>query len=165
MTLFTVQIITPQTQVRLNFGIPNSINKMKAIVHSEIQNVIPLKNFKEYMAAERTELALETTQLAWIRTVLTFMVLGLTISKGMEALYNAKVITGKGLIENTNIAGIFLIITGTVMLTATTFYFIIRRRQLAKIRGSFSFKMIPTILTSISTIFVGAGLSYLLIVS
>lgn len=138
---------------------------MKAVVHSNLQKVIPLKNIREYLAAERTELALEATQLAWIRTVLAFMATGLIISKGIEALHDARIITGKALIENANITGIFLTITGTVMLTVTTFYFILRRRQLAKIRGSFSFKMIPTLLTSLCTICAGAGLSYLLIIS
>ena len=138
---------------------------MKAVVHSNLQKVIPLKNIREYLAAERTELALESTQLAWIRTVLTFMATGLAISKGVEALHESRIISGKALIENANIAGIFLTITGTVMLMVTTFYFILRRRQLAKIRGSFSFKMIPTLLTSLCTIGAGVGLSYLLIIS
>jgi len=138
---------------------------MKTIIHSTSQNVIPLRTLREYLAAERTELVLETTQLAWIRTVLTFIATGFAISKGVEAMSKAGVITGQALITNANVTGIILTITGTVMLTATTFYFIVRRRQLAKIRGTFLYKIIPILLTSICTILLGLGLSYLLIVT
>lgn len=138
---------------------------MKTIIHSTSQNVIPLRTLREYLAAERTELVLETTQLAWIRTVLTFIATGFAISKGVEAMSKAGVITGQSLITNANVTGIILTITGTVMLTATTFYFIVRRRQLAKIRGTFLYKIIPILLTSICTILLGLGLSYLLIVT
>lgn len=138
---------------------------MKTIIHSTSQNVIPLRTLREYLAAERTELVLETTQLAWIRTVLTFIATGFAISKGVEAMSKTGVITGQSLITNANVTGIILTITGTVMLTATTFYFIVRRRQLAKIRGTFLYKIIPILLTSICTILLGLGLSYLLIVT
>ena len=138
---------------------------MKTIIHSTSQNVIPLRTLREYLAAERTELVLETTQLAWIRTVLTFIATGFAKSKGVEAMSKAGVITGQSLITNANVTGIILTITGTVMLTATTFYFIVRRRQLAKIRGTFLYKIIPILLTSICTILLGLGLSYLLIVT
>jgi len=138
---------------------------MKTIINSDTQNVIPLRSLREYLAAERTELVLETTQLAWVRTVLTFIAVGFTVSKGAEAMGRAGFITGQSLISNANIAGIILTITGTVMLTATTFYFIARRRQLAKIRGTYLYKIIPILLTSACTILVGLGLSYMLIVS
>ena len=138
---------------------------MKTIIHSTSQNVIPLRTLREYLAAERTELVLETTQLAWIRTVLTFIATGFAISKGVEAMSKAGVITGQSLITNANVTGIILTITGTVMLTATTFYFIVRRRQLAKKKETFLYKIIPILLTSICTILLGLGLSYLLIVT
>lgn len=134
-------------------------------IRSHIENVIPLKNIREYLATERTELALENTMLAWIRTTLTFMAVGLLISKGIEALSDASVITGKELIKHANITGIFLSITSTIMLTVTTFYFIARRRQLARIRNSFLYKMLPTLLTALCAIIVGIGITYLLIVS
>ena len=138
---------------------------MKPIFTNTRTNVVPLKNIREYLAAERTELALETTQLSWIRTVLTFMATGLAISKGIEALHSARVISGKALINHANFVGIFLTVAATVMLIVATFYFISRRRQLARIRGEFVFKAIPTFLISICTIILGLGLSYLLIIS
>jgi uncharacterized membrane protein YidH (DUF202 family) len=132
-------------------------------IFTNTHNIVPLKNIREHLAAERTELALESTQLAWIRTVLTFMATGMAISKGVEALHNAKVISGKNLTIHANFAGIFLTIAGTVMLIVATFYFLLRRKQLAKIRGEFAFKMVPALLISICTILIGLGLSYLLI--
>lgn len=134
-------------------------------IRSHIENLIPLRNMKEYLATERTELALENTMLAWIRTALLFILAGLLISKGIEALNKMHIISGKELIEHANITGIILSITATVMLAVSTFYFVARRKQLAKIRNSFFYKMLPTLFTALCTIFAGIGISYLLIVS
>lgn len=133
-------------------------------IHSNFQ-IVPLKTLRDFLAAERTDLALETTQLAWIRTVLTIMIIGIAISKGSDMLLTKKVVDHQAVISNANITGIALTISGTVMLTVITFYFIVRRRQLARTRGIYSFGLIPVLLISIFIILAGVGLSYLLIVS
>ena len=102
-------------------------------IHSNFHQIVPLRKFRDYLAAERTDLALETTQLAWIRTTLTMISIGIAISKGAELLYNSKAIT-EDIIANADIMGIVLAIAGTVLLTVITFYFLLRRRQLAKTR-------------------------------
>lgn len=133
-------------------------------VHSNFHQMVPLRKFRDYLAAERTDLALETTQLAWIRTTLTMIGIGIAISKGSEALYNAKVLQEDTLVQ-ADIMGIVLTIAGTVILTVITFYFLLRRRQLAKTRDAYSYGIIPILLISVFTILTGVGLSYLLIIS
>lgn len=139
------------------------ITTMKKI-HSNFHQIAPVRKFRDYLAAERTDLAIETTQLAWIRTTLTMMGIGIAISKGSEALYNAKIIT-EDIIAHTDIMGIVMTIVGTVLLTVITFYFLIRRRQLAKTREAYSYGIIPILMISVFTILAGVGLSYLLIIS
>lgn len=134
-------------------------------IHSNFHQIVPLKKFRDYLAAERTDLALETTQLAWIRTTITIMAIGIAISKGSETLFNTQVIKKEAIVTNANITGISLTIAATIMLTVITFYFIIRRRQLARTRGAYSFGLIPVLLISIFIILAGIGLSYLLITS
>lgn len=133
-------------------------------IHSNFHQMVPIRKFRDYLAAERTDLALETTQLAWIRTTLTMIGIGIAISKGSDALYNSKVISEK-IATDADIMGIILTIAGTVILTVITFYFLIRRRQLAKTTESYSYGMIPILLISAFTILAGVGLSYLLIIS
>lgn len=139
------------------------ITPMKKI-HSNFHQIVPIRKFRDYLAAERTDLALEATQLAWIRTTLTMIGIGIAISKGSDALYNNKVISEK-ITTDADMMGITLTIAGTVILTVITFYFLIRRRQLAKTTDSYSYGMIPILLISVFTILAGVGLSYLLIIS
>lgn len=139
------------------------VTTMKKI-HSNFHQIVPLRKFRDYLAAERTDLALESAQLAWIRTTLTMTGMGIAISKGSEALYINKLIA-EDIAADADIMGIVLTITGTVILTVITFYFLLRRRQLAKTRDSYSYGMIPILLISIFTILAGMGLSYLLIIS
>ena len=139
------------------------VTTMKKI-HSNFHQIVPIKKFRDYLAAERTDLALESTQLAWIRTTLTMIGVGIAISKGSEALYTNKLIA-EDVLASADMMGIVLTIAGTVMLTVITFYFLIRRRQLAKTTESYSYGMIPILLISLFTILAGMGLSYLLIIS
>jgi uncharacterized membrane protein YidH (DUF202 family) len=139
------------------------ITPMKKI-HSNFHQIVPIQKFRDYLAAERTDLALEATQLAWIRTTLTMVGIGIAISKGSDALYSSKIISEK-IATDADMLGIILTIAGTVILTVITFYFLIRRRQLAKTTESHSYGMIPILLISVFTILAGVGLSYLLIIS
>lgn len=133
-------------------------------IHSNFHQIAPVRKFRDYLAAERTDLALETTQLAWIRTTLTMMGIGIAISKGAEALFKAKIVKQE-ITMHTDVMGIVMTIVGTVLLTVITFYFLLRRRQLAKTRDAYAYGIIPILLISVFTILAGVGLSYLLIIS
>ncbi|MHA3786866.1 YidH family protein [Flavobacterium hauense] len=133
-------------------------------IHSNFHQILPVRKFRDYLAAERTDLALETTQLAWIRTTLAMIAIGTVINKGSDALYKAKVIEEEITVQS-DILGIILAMAGTVLLTVITFYFLIRRRQLSQLREGNPYAIIPVLLISVFTILAGVGLSYLLIIS
>jgi len=50
------------------------------------------------LAVERTELAWERTQLAWTRTTLTFIVSGIALDKGIEAIHRNRLESGNALV-------------------------------------------------------------------
>jgi uncharacterized membrane protein YidH (DUF202 family) len=133
-------------------------------IHSNFHQIIPIRKFRDYLAAERTDLALEITQLAWIRTTLALLAVGIAISKGAEALYNAKMISEEIIVQS-DLMGVIMTIAATVLLTVITFYFLIRRQQLARTREAYPYGIIPILLISVFTILIGVGLTYLLIIS
>jgi uncharacterized membrane protein YidH (DUF202 family) len=116
-----------------------------------------------YLAVTRTELSLERTQLAWIRTIMALMGTGIAISKGLEALQKARIVSGVALIRHGNLSAIVLTIAGTTLLIAITVIFISRGRQLAIMKQQ-SYRLItPAFLVSLVTIFLGTAIGYLLI--
>jgi uncharacterized membrane protein YidH (DUF202 family) len=116
-----------------------------------------------YLAVTRTELSLERTQLAWIRTIMALMGTGIAISKGLEALQKARIVSGVALIRHGNLSAIVLTIAGTILLIAITVIFISRGKQLAFMKQQ-SYRLInPAFLVSMVTIFLGTAIGYLLI--
>ncbi|RDI10241.1 DUF202 domain-containing protein [Flavobacterium sp. AG291] len=133
-------------------------------IHSSFHQIVPVRKFRDYLTAEQTDLALETTHLAWVRTTLVMILAGLCISKGPQILSEAKLLTQE-IIAESNIMGIVLVVTGTVLLTVITFYFLLRRKQLSSVSKINSYTLIPMLLISAFTVLVGTGISYLLIVT
>jgi len=78
------------------------------------------------LAVESTELALERTQLSWIRTTLALYGSGIGLNKGIEAMHNARIVSGNALFENAYVTGITLSIASTVLMVVNTWFYIHR---------------------------------------
>lgn len=117
------------------------------------------------LAVERTELALDRTQLAWIRTVLGFLGSGIALDKGIDAIHKSRVESGDALIQNAHFIGLSLSVSGTVMMIITTWYFIYRSNQLAKMKGGKPYKLHPGAFASCLIILLGLTISFLLWIS
>jgi uncharacterized membrane protein YidH (DUF202 family) len=101
------------------------------------------------LAVERTALALERTQLAWVRTVMGFITAGIAIDKGLEALHEARLITGTAWSTNGHFSGELLTVSATALMIFTTVNYIRRTRQLNKMRGIINRFPPPTTILSI----------------
>ena len=82
------------------------------------------------LAVERTMLALEHTQLAWIRTIIGLLTAGVAIDRGAAALHEARVLAGTAWVMNGHAAGLTLAISGLILIILTTLYYRIRQREL-----------------------------------
>jgi uncharacterized membrane protein YidH (DUF202 family) len=87
------------------------------------------------LAVQRTELALDRTQLSWTRTVITFIVAGVGLDKGLQALHEARLLAGEAWVRNGHVTGLTLIGGGTVLLIVVTLDYWQRKRALARMKG------------------------------
>jgi uncharacterized membrane protein YidH (DUF202 family) len=117
------------------------------------------------LAVERTELALDRTQLAWIRTVLGFLGSGIALDKGIDAVHKSRIESGDALIQNAHFIGLSLSVSGTIMMMITTWYFIYRSNQLAKMKGGKPYILHPGAFASCLIILLGLTISFLLWIS
>ena len=117
------------------------------------------------LAVERTELAWERTQLAWTRTTLTFIVSGIALDKGIEAIHRNRLESGNALVQNAHAIGIVLSMGGTILLLITTLYYIKRIRRLTIMKGAKSVLIPAVAISSILIILLGVILSFLLLIS
>jgi putative membrane protein len=114
------------------------------------------------LAVERTLLAIERTQLAWVRTVMGIITAGIAIDKGVAALHQARLLSGVAWEKNGHFAGLLLTIGGTLLMTLATIIFILRIRELNRIRDLKSKYPPPGVLISVFICFVGALAIYFL---
>jgi uncharacterized membrane protein YidH (DUF202 family) len=121
-------------------------------------------DFRDELAIERTQLALENIHLGWIRILFNIMSAGLALDKGLEALHNSQLLKGKVMLGNGHILGIFLILLGSVLLSIKTFYYVVHARQLAAIKDRGPSLISLNIILSVALILVGFTVSFLLIV-
>jgi len=117
------------------------------------------------LAVERTELAWERTQLAWTRTTLTFIVSGIALDKGMEAIHANRLESGNALVQNAHAIGITLSTGGTILLLIVTLYYIKRIRRLTIMKGAKPVLIPAVAISSILIILLGVIISFLLLVS
>jgi uncharacterized membrane protein YidH (DUF202 family) len=104
-------------------------------------------------------LAMERTQLAWVRTVLGMITAGIAIDK----VHLARIIAGIAWQKNAHMAGLLLTSAGTALITLTTVLYIARMHKLSLMRGSRTTILQPGTLISIFMIVIGALAIYSLI--
>jgi putative membrane protein len=113
-------------------------------------------DFRTDLSIETTILAMERTQLAWVRTVLTFITAGFAIDKGTELLHEARLVSGTAWSKEGHFAGLLLTITATVLMAMETVIYIRRVRQLNKMVVIKIKLPFPTTILSIFICLVGA---------
>jgi putative membrane protein len=115
----------------------------------------PQQDPRTYLAIERTMLAHDRTQLAWIRTIIGMMTAGLAIDKGFSALHQARLVTGEAWAKNGHFAGMFLTISGVVLILLTGFYYVKSTKQLSTMKGKKMQILNPVIILSLLVLIVG----------
>lgn len=129
----------------------------------------PAKEEAEALAAEgdearldlallQSELALERTQLAWVRTAFTFMTAGLALDQGMAALHAARVLAGTNWVEGGHVGGVMLTILATLALTLATTDYRNQAQELARLQTRIRARIPPVLPLSVLVILLGVGL-------
>lgn len=86
------------------------------------------------LALIRTELALERTQLAWVRAAFSFISTGFAVDKGVLALHEARVLTGRNWVGSSHFVGFVLISFSTAFLALATVAYVRQSAQLERLR-------------------------------
>jgi uncharacterized membrane protein YidH (DUF202 family) len=113
-----------------------------------------------HLAVERTELALERTHLSWIRTLFAIISIGLAVDKVAEAIHNSRIQQGTAFFKEGHIIGLFLTVTGTLLLAVETFQYMRRFNQLRKMRGEKPRWITTSLVSALLVILLGISLSY-----
>jgi putative membrane protein len=115
------------------------------------------------LAVKRTQLALERTHLAWIRTMFTLITAGVAIDKGFAYIHEKRIASGTAFVNNAHVIGLTLTSAGTILLLIGAIQFVKRNRQLAYMTKE-KFKTIPiTGILSFLVILLGLALAILMI--
>jgi uncharacterized membrane protein YidH (DUF202 family) len=109
-------------------------------------------------------LALDRTQLAWVRTAFTFITAGLAIDQAAAALHEARVLAGRNWVTSTHVVGITLSIASTLFLLIATVGYFQQARTLARLKGAEPPWLPPALLISVLVIVLGATLSILMLI-
>ena len=117
------------------------------------------------LAVERTELALERTHLAWVRTVISLIVAGFAIDKGLGVLEKGPMAHGETLMNHGHAAGMVLTISGTLLMVLATIFYVKRSRELAQMKGGRKPILAPDVILSVVIILIGTLLIYLVSLS
>jgi uncharacterized membrane protein YidH (DUF202 family) len=115
------------------------------------------------LAVQRTELALDGTQLAWVRTAFTLITAGLAIDNGAAALHQARVLAGTNWVTGSHVVGVALTAAATVFLLLTSVAYFQQARTLARLRGTKPPWLPPAMLISSLVVLLGGTLSILLL--
>jgi len=100
------------------------------------------------MAIERTIMASVRTQLAWIRTVVGLITAGIAIDRGIAALLESKLLTGDLWLNSGHFSGLFLALTGTLLMLVTTYHYFKLMKVLAGMKGKESSFFEPGLILS-----------------
>jgi uncharacterized membrane protein YidH (DUF202 family) len=87
------------------------------------------------LAIQRTIFSLVSTQLAWVRTILTIITAGLAIDRGFAALHESRLVSGEAWVKNGHFGGLILSVTGTLLMVIVTILYIVEKRKLYEIKG------------------------------
>ena len=115
------------------------------------------------LAVQRTELALERTQLAWIRTTFSLYTAGIALDKGLEALHQARMLSGTNWANTGHTSGRLLTLLGTALAIIATVIYFRRSEKLAAIKGSPATILLPAGWLSAIAALLGALLFVLMI--
>jgi uncharacterized membrane protein YidH (DUF202 family) len=111
---------------------------------------------------QRTEFALERTQLAWVRTVFALITAGLALDRGTAALHHARVLAGENWVTSGHFGGIALAGAGTVFLFLATVSYVRQANSLSVLRTGKARRVPPSLPLSALVILLGGTLTYLL---
>ncbi len=87
-------------------------------------------NVQVTLAIQRTYLALERTQLAWVRTNFAVLSAGFALDKGIEALFEAKLLTDSNWLVGGHFAGVLLAFVASLTLLWATSQYLIQVRAI-----------------------------------
>ncbi len=83
-------------------------------------------------------LALERTQLAWIRTALGLLAAAVAMDKGIEALHRARIEAGTALVRHAHVAGLTVIAVTLMLFAGATISYHRHGARLANMSGTTS---------------------------
>ncbi len=115
------------------------------------------------LAVITTQLALDRTQLSWVRTAFTFMSAGLALDKGAEAMHRASVLAGTNWVRSSHAIAVVLTAAATVSLLISTYTYYRQARRLAKLRNTIVW-LPPALFLSLLVVCLGGTLSVLLLI-
>jgi uncharacterized membrane protein YidH (DUF202 family) len=115
------------------------------------------------LAVLTTQLALDRTQLSWVRTAFTFMSAGLALDKGAEAMHRASVLAGTNWVRSSHAIAVVLTSAATVSLLLSTCTYCRQARRLAQLKNTTAW-LPPVLFLSLLVICLGGTLSILLLI-
>jgi len=115
------------------------------------------------LAVERNMLALERTQLAWVRTIVGLITTGIAIDRGFEALHQARLVTGEAWVRNGHLAGLVMTISGTLLILIASVYYIRRMQDLSRMRNQPRKLLDPGLILSLLITVVGLLVIYFML--
>ena len=114
------------------------------------------------LAVLNTRLALDRTQLAWVRTGFTFITAGIAIDKVTEALHAARLLTHHAWVKGSHVTGLVLVSGSTIilLLAAAGYVRATRALPLSPVGAWLPFNTAVLGVTGL-VVLTGAGLTYL----
>ncbi len=115
------------------------------------------------LAVFTTQLALDRTQLSWVRTAFTFMSAGLALDKGAEAMHRASVLAGTNWVRSSHAIAVVLTSAATVSLLLATYAYCREAHRLGQLKNT-TVWVPPVLFLSLLVICLGGTLSTLLLI-
>lgn len=115
------------------------------------------------LAVIGTQLALDRTQLSWVRTAFTFMSAGLALDKGAEAMHRASVLEGTNWVRSSHAIAVVLTSAATVSLLLSTYAYCREAYRLGQLKNT-TVRVPPVLFLSLLVICLGGTLSILLLI-
>lgn len=115
------------------------------------------------LAVISTQLALDRTQLSWVRTVFAFMSAGLALDKGAEAMHRASVLAGTNWVRTSHAIAVVLTSASTLSLLLATYTYYQEARRLGQLKNT-TVWLPPVLFLSLLVIALGGTLSTLLLI-
>jgi uncharacterized membrane protein YidH (DUF202 family) len=115
------------------------------------------------LALKRTEWALERTQLAWVRTAFVMMTAGVTLDKGIDALFEARLLVGRQWVVGGQVGGVLLVVAAAALLAMATAGYVRRARELHRSCDQRSERIPAALLLSVLVVLLGVTVAVLLV--